>query len=141
MAFAEDTDVEVALGRALTTAEDESVDTLLEEATDLLIGYLGCEPDPVPDAVKRVCARMVARVFAQAASSDAPVVGASQVQQTAGPFSIGMSFASGTSTGAPWIAGADKIALRPYRCGGGFKTVSAESPQSGRYRHYDGGRP
>lgn len=137
MAFATDADIEAALGRTLSSGEDASVGALLEEATDLLIGYLGCEPDPVPDAVKRVCARMVARVFAQAASSSAPVVGASQVQQTAGPFSTSSSFASGTSTGAPWLAAADKIALRPHRCGGGFASVPLESPQSGQYRFYD----
>lgn len=138
MAYADDEDVEAALGRDLTTAEGNAVDALLDEATDLLIGYLGCAQDhPVPDAVKRVCARMVARVFAQAASSNAPVVGASQVQETAGPFSRSASFSSGTATGAPWLAAADKVALRPYRCGGGFRSVPAESVQSGKYRRYD----
>lgn len=137
MAFAADTDVEAALGRSLTTAEDASVDTLLNEATDLLIGYLGCDPDPVPDAVERVCARMVARVFAQASSAGAPVIGASQVQQTAGPFSKSTSFSAGTATGAPWLSAADKVALRPHRCGGGFRALPVESAQSGRYRHYE----
>jgi hypothetical protein len=130
--------VEAALGRALATAEDAAAPTLLEEATDQLIGYLGCTPDPVPVAVKRVCARMVARVFAQAASSNAPTVGASQVQETAGPFSRGASFASGTNTGAPWLAAADKTVLRPHRCGGGFRSVLVESVQSGAYRRYEG---
>lgn len=136
MAFADETDVEAALGRDLTTAESEQVDTLLEEATDLLIGYLGCEPDPAPDAVVRVCARMVARVFAQAASANAPVVGASQVQQTAGPFSFGTSFPAVASSGSPWLTANDKVALRPYRCGG-FRAVPVESVQSGRYRRND----
>lgn len=137
MAFATDTDVEAALGRALTTAEDAAVDSLLDEATDLLIGYLGTDPDPVPAAVKRVCARMVARVFAQAAGG-APVVGASQMQQTAGPFSQSTSFTSATSNGSPWLAAADKIALRPYRLGGGFRAVAMQSPQSGAYRYVEG---
>lgn len=132
MAFATQTDVEAALGRSLTSTEAVSVDTLLDEATDLIIGYLGCTPDPVPDAVKRVTARMVARVFSQSQIS----VGASQVQETAGPFSRSTSYPAGTSNGAPWISAADKVALRPYRCGGGFRAVPLESPQSGRYRHY-----
>lgn len=136
MAFADTSDVEAALGRDLTSAEEASVDTLLEEATDLLIGYLGCTPDPVADAVIRVCARMVARVFAQAASGSAPVPGTTQTQQTAGPFSQSTSFATGSATGSPWLASADKTALKPYRCGGGFKAISVESVQSGRYRHY-----
>lgn len=137
-AFADQTDVEAALGRDLTTAEEATVETLLEEATDLLIGYLGCTPDPVPEAVMRVCARMVARVFAQAASVEAPVIGASQMQQTAGPFSRSTSFGSGSTTGAPWLAASDKITLRPYRCGGGFKAIAVESVQSGGYRRYVG---
>lgn len=136
MAYAVKSDVVSALGRNLSTSEDESVTTLLEEAADLLTGFLGCEPDPAPDAVKRVNARMVARVFAQASATDAPIVGASQVQQTVGPFSKSMSFASGTSMGAPWLTGADKTAVKAFRCGGGFKAVSLESEQSGRYRSY-----
>src|SRR5690606_5757611 len=132
MAFADEADVVLALGRELTTAEQTSVDTLLDEATDLITGHLGCTPDPVPDAVKRVTARMVARVFSQAQIS----VGASQVQETAGPFSRSTSYASGTSNGSPWLAAADKVTLRPYRCGGGFRSVSLESPQTGKYRSY-----
>lgn len=136
MAFADQDDVEAALGRDLTPAEEASVDTLLEEAADLLIGYLGCTPEtPYPDAVVRVNARMVARVYGQAAAG-APV-GASQVQQTAGPFSQGVSFPQGVSNGAPWLSATDKIALRPYRCGGGFRSVNVESVQSGRYRRYE----
>lgn len=137
MAFAESVDVAAALGRDLSAGEQAQVGTLLDEASDILTGYLGTEPDPVPDAVKRVCARMVARVFAQAASSSAPVVGASQVQQTAGPFTMSSSFATGTSTGAPWIAAADKVALRPFRVRGGSGSVSAVTQQSGRFRRYE----
>jgi len=133
MAFASDADVAAALGRSLTSTETTSVATLLEEATDLLTGYLGCAPDPVPDTVRRVAARVVARVFSQAASAASPPVGATQVQQTVGPFSQSTSFQAGTSTGSPWIAAADRIALRPFRCGAGFRSVSLESAQSGRY--------
>jgi len=134
MAFAADADVEAALGRDLTFDEVASVSVLLEEASDLLIGYLGCEPDPVPDAVKRVCARMVARVFEQASSGAA--FGATGTQQTAGPFSQSVQFAAGTTYHAPWISATDKVVLRPYRCGGGFRSVNLESAQSGGYRRY-----
>jgi hypothetical protein len=137
-AFADQADVEAALGRDLTAAEEATVDTLLEEATDLLLGYLGCTPDPVPEAVTRVCARMVARVYAQAAAVEAPIVGASQMQQTAGPFSRSTSFGAGSTSGSAWLSASDKITLRPYRCGGGFKTISVESVQSGKYRRYTG---
>jgi hypothetical protein len=126
------TSSQAALGRELTEAEEASVETVLEEATDLLTGFLGCAPDPVPDAVKRVTARMVARVFSQALVN----IGASQVQETAGPFSRSTSYAAGTSNGSPWLAAADKLALRPFRCGGGLRSVALESDQSGRYRHY-----
>ncbi len=131
MAFADQDDVVSALGRDLSASE-ASVETLLEEASDLIVGYLGCTPNPVPDAVKRVTARMVARVFSQAQIS----VGASQLTETAGPFSRSTSYAAGTSNGSPWLAAADKTVLRPYRCGGGFRSVPLESQQSGRYRRY-----
>jgi hypothetical protein len=136
MAFADESDVEAALGRDLTSSESETVDVLLEEATDLIIGYLGCTPDPVPDAVVRVTARMVARVYQQAAQANVPL-GATQTQESAGPFSRSTSFATGSSSGAPWLAGPDKIVLSPYRCGGGFHAVALQSAQSGRYRTYD----
>ena len=46
MTLASEVDVESALGRDL--AETEDVSTLLEEASDLVAGYLGYTPDPVP---------------------------------------------------------------------------------------------
>lgn len=137
MGFASSADVASALGRSLSSAEGSAAPTLLDEASDMLVGYLGQSPNPVPDPVKRVCARMVARVLAQAASSAAPVVGASQVQQTVGPFSQSASFAAGTATGAPWVSAADRVALRPFRLGGGFRSVPMGSPQSGAYRSYE----
>lgn len=134
MAFATPEQVADALGRDLTSQEEAAAPTLLEEATDLITGYLGCTPDPVPGAVSRVCARMVARVFGQAAAS--VPVGASQVQQSAGPFSRSTSFSTGASNGSPWLAAADKTSLRLYRCNGGMRSVSGQSDHTGRYREY-----
>lgn len=132
MALAEVEDVEAALGRDLTGTEGAQADALLEEASDLVIGYLGCEPeDPTPATVTRVVARMVARVFSQTNPT-----GATGTTQSVGPFSQTVQFASGTTGGNPWIASADKISLRPYRCGGGMRAVPFESAQTGRYRRY-----
>jgi hypothetical protein len=138
VALAEAEDVEAALGRDLTESETAQAPTLLDEASDLVIGYLGCDPtdeeaDPtVPAAVTRVVARMVARVFSQ--SSEA--AGSEATTSTAGPFSQTVRFAAGSTSGAPWLTVTDKVILRPYRCGGGMRTVSLSSDQTGRYRRY-----
>lgn len=138
MALATAVDVVAALGRALTSAETAQAPALLEEASDLTIGYLGCdptdtstEPPTVPDPVSRVVARMVARVFSQAGT----VPGSEGTTETVGPFSQTVRFASGTTTGAPWLASTDKITLRPYRCGA-MRAVPMETLQTGEYRRY-----
>lgn len=136
MALAETADVATALGRTLTTSETAQAPSLLEEASDLVVGHLGCDPtdeeaDPtVPAAVTRVVARMVARVFSQPTE----VVGSEGTTETVGPFSRTTRYGAGTTSGNPWLAGTDKVALRPYRCGGGMREVSLASDQTGRYR-------
>lgn len=139
MALASPEDVAAALGRDLTAAETEQAPTLLDEASDLVIGYLGCdptdttqEPATVPEAVSRVVARMVARVLGQAGH----VPGSEGTTETVGPFSQTVRFASGTTSGAPWLTVTDKVALRPYRCGGGMRAVPLATMQTGRYRRY-----
>lgn len=134
-------DVEAALGRPLTPEETELAPTLLSEASDITIGYLGCDPtdtstDPatVPAAVTRVVARMVARVVTQSESSAA--FGSEGTTEQVGPFSRTVRFAAGTTTGQPWLASTDKIALRPYRCGGGMVSVRLSTEQTGRYQRY-----
>lgn len=131
MAYATYSDVKTILGRDLTTDESGVVGSLLDSATDLLIGYLGCEKDPVPDTVKRVCAAMVARVFEQDSA-----FGVESVQQGAGPYQETVKFASGSTYKSPWLIAGDKVRLRPFRCGGGARSVSAYSEQTGRYRSY-----
>lgn len=144
MALATAEDVEGALGRALTESETQRSESLLDEASDLVIGYLGCDPtgDPIldedgeptgvneiPGAVSRVVARMVSRVL----SLDTPT-GSEGTTETVGPFSKTVRFSAGTTSGAPWLAGSDKITLRPFRCGGGMVPVGLSSRQTGRYR-------
>lgn len=111
MALAADADVEAALGRSLTEAED--VSTLLEEASDLVVGYLGYTPDPVPNPVVRVTATMVAAVLAKPATNmaDFGANGYNVVRETM-PVKIGVE--SATTTG-PWLTASLKMRLRPFR--------------------------
>lgn len=111
MALASEEDVEDALGRALTESED--VSTLLESASDLVVGYLGQEPDPVPTPVSRVVAEMVAAVLTKPATNTADY-GANgyNVARESMPVKIGVE--SATSTG-PWLTRSWKTRLRPYR--------------------------
>ena len=122
MSLASLSDVADRLGRPLTSEETAKADTLLDEASDLVVGYLGCELDPVPGAVSRVVSRMVARVLAQGESGAG--VGVTQMGVTAGPFSQNRTFTDGAGSGSPWIEKTDKLKLRPYRCGGGMTSVS-----------------
>lgn len=114
MALASDADVEAALGRVLTEAED--VSTLLETASDLVCGYLGYTPDPVPDPVARVVANMVAAVMVKPSTTTA--------DYQASGYNVSREFAnvrvgveSQTSTG-PWLTAALRMRLRPFRRGG-----------------------
>ena len=111
MSLASDADVEAALGRELTEAED--VTTLLEEASDLVCGYLGYVPDPVPSPVARVVATMVAAVITKPATNTADY-GANgyNVVRESMPIKVGVE--SATTTG-PWLTASLKMRLRPYR--------------------------
>lgn len=110
MALATPEDVETALGRPLTPEEQEAVENQLEEASDLVLGYLKCPPAvPTPSAISRAVAAMVAAVINRPATQPA---NASQV--TAGPY--GMSYTEGSTSGGPWLTGALKMRLAPYRC-------------------------
>ena len=126
-------DVRKRLGRQLTTGETERAPGLLDEASDLAVGYLGCEPTPAPSAVARVVSRMVARVLAQDASpGGGESIGVKQIGMTAGPFSQQRTLVDGSGSGSPWLEKADKLKLRAYRCGGGMNSVALSSDQSGR---------
>jgi hypothetical protein len=109
VAFATSADVEAALGRSLT----EDVTELLESASDLVAGYLLHIPDPVPPAVKRAVATMVAAVLTKpdvtVAQYDAG--GYNQVREAAG---VRVGVESSTTSG-PWLTQSIKQRLRPYR--------------------------
>lgn len=111
MGFATSEDVEAALGRSLTGSED--VDSLLEEASDLVAGYLLHYPDPVPPAVKRVVATMVVAVLNKpdVTVADYSAGGYNQIRENA---AIRVGVESATTSG-PWLTQALKLRLRPYR--------------------------
>lgn len=102
-------DVELHLGRPLTSSETAKVEAQLNEASDLVIGYTrqDFEPAPYPGAVTRVVAGMVGRSFDQ--SSVTPGID----QISTGPFST--HFTAAATSGDVWISASDKIKLRPYR--------------------------
>lgn len=139
MALATAADVEARLGRDLTTAEAGKVNGLLEEASALVIGYLGCdptdtsvEPPTVPAAVAIAASRMVARVLQQTASAEE--FGSEATTDSTGPFSTTVRYGSGTTSGAPWLTKVDKLTLRSFRCNGGFTSVGISAGATGRYR-------
>lgn len=113
MAFATDDDVSDALGRSLTSSEAAAVDNQLEQATDLVVAYLGNEPDPVPGAVTRVVATMVAAVFSKPSITvaDYDASGYSSARESAGVH-VGMESAT---TSGPWLTNALKERLKPWR--------------------------
>lgn len=110
MALATPEDVEAALGRALTEAEQEAVANQLEEASDLVLGYLKCPPViPTPDAIVRVVASIVAALLNRPKTQ--PL---NAEQMSAGPY--GTRFTEGSTSGGPWLTSALKMRLAPYRC-------------------------
>lgn len=122
MALAELEDVETALRRGLIGDESDGVNGLLETASDLVAGYLHpCPiPDPVPAAITRVVADMVAAVFNRPSQilPDATSLGA-------GSFSVGL--ATGSTSQGPYLTAAFKQRLRPFRCGNGMVSVQLGS--------------
>jgi len=109
MALATSDDVEAALGRSLT----EDVDTLLEEASDLVVGYLHTTPDPVPGAVARVVATMVVAVLnkPEVSTADYDAGGYNMVREAA---AVRVGVESATTSG-PWLTNALRQRLNPYR--------------------------
>lgn len=138
MALATVADVEQRLGTAnasLATADEDYTDGLLDEASDLVIAYLGNDPSEdggtIPGAVKRVTSRMVSRVLKRDANVPE---GADSVTANVGPFGQTIGFKSGSTSGAPWLTAVDKRILAPHRTGGGMVGVQMTSGRTGRYR-------
>lgn len=113
MALATEDDVVAALGRSLTSTESGVVENLLDEASDLVVGYLGFSPDPVPGAVARVVASMVVAVLLKPSVSvaDYDASGYSTAREAA---SVRVGVESATTTG-PWLTNALRERLRPFR--------------------------
>jgi len=124
MAYAASSDVVAALGRSLTAAELVSVSNQLEQATDLVAAYLGNEPDPVPGAVARVVATMVAAVFSKPSITvaDYDASGYSTAREAAGVY-VGTESAT---TSGPWLTNALRERLKPYRVSMRAVTVISE---------------
>jgi hypothetical protein len=117
MALATEDDVAAALGRT----PDSDVEYLLEVASDLVIGYLQCpDLDPVPPAVSRVVADMVAAALNRPAQMAAMAPGDSL---TAGPYQARVGD-SGSGIWGPTKS--QKERLKPYRCGSSV-SVALES--------------
>lgn len=111
MSLASESDVEDALGRVL--ADDEDVSTLLEEASDLVAGYLGYTPDPVPSPVARVVATMVVAVLTKPAVSTSDYQASGyNVQREVTAVKVGVESAT---TSGPWLTASLKMRLRPFR--------------------------
>ena len=113
MAYATSSDVVAALGRSLTAAESVAVSNQLDQATDLVIGYLNTELDPVPGPVVRVVATIVAAVFSKPSITvaDYDASGYSTAREAAGVY-VGTESAT---TSGPWLTTALKQRLAPYR--------------------------
>lgn len=112
MPLASEDDVENALGRPLASSED--VTTLLEEASDLVVGYLGHTPDPVPDPVSRVVATMVVAVLTKPSTSASDYGQADGYNVVRESMTVKVGIESATTTG-PWLTAALKLRLKPYR--------------------------
>lgn len=134
--FCSKEDVENRLRRDLTADEEEYLPGMIEEAQLLVVSYLGCGPEPyessddVPAAVRVVTSRMIARVIQEAESTPPEYFGASQVGETAGPFSQQITFDKNSRLGSPWIAKADRETLDPYRCSGKAFSIDTAPRQS-----------
>lgn len=111
MALASSADVELALGRELTDAED--VSNLLDTASDAVIAFLGGEPDPVPPAVTRAVADVVVACLTKPAVTTADYQ-ASGYNTNREATAVRVGVESATTTG-PWLPKSIKARLAPYR--------------------------
>ena len=117
MAFATDENVSDALGRSLTSSEATRVGNLLDEATDLVVGYgIRADISPVPGAVTRVVASMVVAVFTKPSINIADY-DASGYRTSSETAAVHVGVESATTEG-PWLTASQKMRLNPYRTGG-----------------------
>lgn len=120
MALAEANDVAKALQRDLTSDETASLASgdLLDEASDLVIGYLypSPVPTPTPAAITRVVAAMAAAVLNRPSS----ILPNTQAL-TAQPF--GATFEPGAYSPGPYLTAGFKQRLSPFRLGNGMTAI------------------
>jgi hypothetical protein len=108
MSLADQTDVELRLGRDLIEPEIARLTGLLEEASAMVAAYLGESfAGDVPDSVVIVVSRMVARVFNAPTDSQ----GVSAAQFTAGPYMLQQTFSDSAGGGGPWLSKSDRLIL------------------------------
>ena len=111
MLLATQADVEKRLSRSLTEEEAQFLDGPLEEASALVEAWCGRKfTEPVPDAVRIVVSRMVARTV------EAPEVlpGLESEQVSAGSFQQTSRFGSDSMSGGPWLTRKDKTMLKAF---------------------------
>jgi hypothetical protein len=125
MAYANQGDVELILPDDDAEVPEEAVDRLavvLEEATDLVIGYLEREytgddtdtdgvPDDVPGAVRRVTARVALRAFTE--NPDEP--GAAATTSLMGPFSHTINWAKTAQDRSVYLSDSDELRLERFK--------------------------
>jgi len=123
MAYATQADVEKILpdGETVPGAAEDKLATMLEEASDLIIGYLGFEytgtpdildgvPDDVPGAVRRVAARVALRTFID--EPDEP--GAASTRDLMGPFSHDINWSKESQDGSVYLSPGERMRLEPF---------------------------
>jgi len=111
-------DVEERLGRPLEDDELTRVEGLLREGSAQVEGWCNRSfDDPIPDAVRIVTSRMVARVLGVPDESTGFAPGVESAQLSAGSFQMTQRFNSDGVSGGPWLSKADRLALRRFRRG------------------------
>lgn len=127
MAYANVDDVEAILPPETDMPQEPSREytnlvTALEEATDLVIGYIEREytgtlyegvPSDVPDAVRRVTARVAMRAFTD--SPDNP--GAEAETNLMGPFSHTINWSREAQSRDLYLTSSDKLRLDRFKAG------------------------
>ena len=124
MAYAnlEDVTAILPVGETVPPEATTLVEVLLEEATDLVIGYLdriweGADedaddvPDDVPDAVRRVVARVTLRGFIDEPSNP----GSESEVELMGPFSHTINWMKEAQARSAYLTDAEKLRLDRYR--------------------------
>lgn len=121
MALASEEHVQSALRRELTDSELVWIDGLLEECSDLVIGYLDpyVVPDPVPGPIVRVTALCAAAVLKR---PDNILPGTESLTAD----SYGVTFSNGSTSLGPYLTDAMKRRLDPYRVSAGVSSLSSE---------------